>query len=264
MKKDAYYFSHDCNARNDQKIVRLRRKFGMEGYGIYFCIIENLREQSDYTLPITAYEDIAYELQVDASKVKSVIEDFDLFIVSSDVFFSARLSASMEKYNALRNKLVESGKKGGLSKAKSESKHPLSEAKATLEPPFSDPQALKERKEKEIKGNESKVNEIKTELEIAFENFRKIYKGDKRGFRTEFDLFTKKHVDWEDVCPQLKEIYERQLAHREFLKSQNKFVPEHANLSTYLNQRRWETEPQELEKKEEPYRSKSQFRDLEW
>ena len=52
MSKDAYYFSHDSNARNDQRLVKIRMKYGMEGYGIYFGIIEILREQRDYYLYI--------------------------------------------------------------------------------------------------------------------------------------------------------------------------------------------------------------------
>ncbi len=32
-EKDAYYFPHDCNARNDPKILALRSVFGAEGYG---------------------------------------------------------------------------------------------------------------------------------------------------------------------------------------------------------------------------------------
>ena len=45
--KDAYYFSHDSNARNDQRLIKIRMKYGMEGYGIYFGIIEILREQEN-------------------------------------------------------------------------------------------------------------------------------------------------------------------------------------------------------------------------
>lgn len=40
----ASYFSHDCNARNDPKILELRMKHGMAGYGIYFSILEKLME----------------------------------------------------------------------------------------------------------------------------------------------------------------------------------------------------------------------------
>ena len=52
-EKDAYYFPHDCNARNDPKILALRSVFGAEGYGVYWMLIEILREQPDYTEDIT-------------------------------------------------------------------------------------------------------------------------------------------------------------------------------------------------------------------
>ena len=54
-EKDAYYFPHDCNARNDPKVLALRSVFGAEGYGVYFMTIEILREQPDYRLKVTKY-----------------------------------------------------------------------------------------------------------------------------------------------------------------------------------------------------------------
>lgn len=35
--KDAYFFAHDCNARNDPKILALRSVYGAEGYGCTSC-----------------------------------------------------------------------------------------------------------------------------------------------------------------------------------------------------------------------------------
>jgi Domain of unknown function (DUF4373) len=139
MKKDAYYFSHDANARNDIKIIKLRRSLGLEGYAIYFCLIEMLREQCDYKMPLSSIQDIAFDLHTSEEKIKTVIHSFDLFVIDQKHFFSARLYTSMETYNELKNKLVESGRKGGLSRAK-----------ASLEQPSS------------IKGKEIKGNKIKT------------------------------------------------------------------------------------------------------
>ena len=34
------YFPHDSNARNDIKLIKLRSKYGYEGYGVYFALIE--------------------------------------------------------------------------------------------------------------------------------------------------------------------------------------------------------------------------------
>jgi len=40
MKKEAYYFSLDSNARDDPKILQLRMEMGWEGYGLFWAIIE--------------------------------------------------------------------------------------------------------------------------------------------------------------------------------------------------------------------------------
>lgn len=77
------YFSHDFNARNDEKIIRLRMELGAEGYGIYFMLLERLRENKDYTSS-RDYEIIAFDLRVDATKIKKVVEDFDLFVLTED------------------------------------------------------------------------------------------------------------------------------------------------------------------------------------
>lgn len=53
------YFSHDANARNSDKLLAVRIKHGAEGYGIYFMILERLREESDYTSS-TNYDVMAY------------------------------------------------------------------------------------------------------------------------------------------------------------------------------------------------------------
>lgn len=66
--KDAYYFSHDSNARNDQRLMKVRMKYGMEGYGIYFGIIEILREQSDYILTFSDLDSISFDLRVDLKR----------------------------------------------------------------------------------------------------------------------------------------------------------------------------------------------------
>jgi general stress protein YciG len=118
MKKDAYYFSHDANARNDIKILRLRRQLGVEGYGIYFMVVEVLREQIDHKLPISSIPDLAYDFNVSEEKVKTVILSYDLFRMEDDLFFSERLLRSMEEYNSKKIKYVEAGRKGGQASVK--------------------------------------------------------------------------------------------------------------------------------------------------
>lgn len=126
MKKDAYYFSHDANARNDVKILRLRRQLGLEGYAIYFCIIEMLREQAKHRLSLASVPDIAFDLHTSEEKIKVVINNFELFEIQENELFSIRLLSSMEAFNELKAKLSEAGKKGGLSRALTSPNQPSS------------------------------------------------------------------------------------------------------------------------------------------
>lgn len=138
MGKDSYYFSHDSNARNDIKIIRLRRALGMEGYGIYFALIEILREQEDFKLPMEALTDIAFDLHTSEEKVKTVVGAYELFLVEDERFFSARLIRSMSDLNAKRQKYIDAGRKGG---------------EASVKHRLSDGQALNKSKLKEIYKN---------------------------------------------------------------------------------------------------------------
>ena len=52
MANNAYYFSHDSNAKDDPKCMLLIDQLGLEGYGIFWILIEVLREQPEYRYPI--------------------------------------------------------------------------------------------------------------------------------------------------------------------------------------------------------------------
>ena len=81
--KQTNYFSHDSNARNDEKILAVRMKYGAEGYGIYFMILERLRDSDGY-MSIKDYNMLAFDFRVSAEKVKSIVEDFGLFVFTED------------------------------------------------------------------------------------------------------------------------------------------------------------------------------------
>lgn len=107
------YFPHDSNARNDSKILRLRMKYGAEGYGIYFMLLERLREEPDYT-SVKDYNIIAFDFRVSADKVKSIIEDFGLFAFTEngERFYSEELKGKMEIKDEAARRKSEGGKKG--------------------------------------------------------------------------------------------------------------------------------------------------------
>lgn len=99
------YFSHDSNARNSKKILRLRMRHGASGYGIYFMLLERLREEQGYMCDAD-YEMLSFDLREDAELIRSVVEDFGLFALTEDgkKFYSAgfeeRMNMKMSKSQA--------------------------------------------------------------------------------------------------------------------------------------------------------------------
>ena len=57
--KDTFYFQHDYNARNDPKLQDVLIDLGVEGIGVFWCIIEQLYEQGG-KLPLRSCKSIAF------------------------------------------------------------------------------------------------------------------------------------------------------------------------------------------------------------
>jgi uncharacterized phage protein (TIGR02220 family) len=119
MSKEAYYFSHDSNARHDPKILALRSEYGIEGYGIYWVIVEMLREANEYKLPTKAYIWNAIAMQVqckdydkdDAKRfVEFCINECELFESDEQFFWSKSLLNRMDKKNDVSKKRSEAAK----------------------------------------------------------------------------------------------------------------------------------------------------------
>ena len=177
MPKDTFYFSHDYNARNDEKIKRLIRKHGMVGYGIFWSIVEDLYNNAN-ALHLD-YEGIAYDLRSDSDTVFSVINDFDLFVFDVNSFGSLSVQKRLDERNDKSIKARESANKRWNN--------------ANALQTQSDSNAIKERKGKEIKGKEIK------EINISFDLFWDMYgkkRGDKEKLIAKWDnLSDKERVD---------------------------------------------------------------------
>lgn len=89
--KESFYFPHDYNAFNDEKIVRLRRKMGLEGYGIFWVIVERLAASSEGRLKLTDIEDIAFDMHMECERIASVVHEYNLFKFNDTHFWSTRL-----------------------------------------------------------------------------------------------------------------------------------------------------------------------------
>lgn len=107
MTKTSTYFSHDAGARNDSRILRLRMTHGAAGYGIYFMLLERMREEEDYMLPCD-YAVLSYDFHEPEDLIRSVVEDFGLFEIS-DIdgdrkFWSASFKRRMDKVDEVSRK----------------------------------------------------------------------------------------------------------------------------------------------------------------
>lgn len=119
--KDANYFSHDYNARNDEKIRDLMREHGMIGYGLFWAIVEELYHNTNVLR--TQYKRIAYDLRTDEILVKSVVEDFGLFVIKDGFFSSNSIQRRIEQRQVKSAKARESIKKRWDSKNTNVSKN---------------------------------------------------------------------------------------------------------------------------------------------
>lgn len=95
-KKDAYYFSHDANAQDDHRCMLLIDELGMEGYGIFWALIEKLRSEKSYQLPIDCVPAFAKRWGTNAEIILKVIKNFKLFKINKNYFYSERLKNSMK------------------------------------------------------------------------------------------------------------------------------------------------------------------------
>lgn len=182
-KMENNYFSHDSNARNSDKLIRLRMRHKAAGYGVYFMILERLREEPGY-MSVKDYNMIAFDLREDASLIKSVVEDFGLFVFTEDgkyfysESFNRRMAIKDEKAKrqseAGRKAMEKRWKKGTVRKEEDNQLiSNLSENDNILitEPSESDNKEskVKERKEKEIDKEKNKETNTCEEPEKTVE-----------------------------------------------------------------------------------------------
>ena len=165
MKKDAFYFPHFSNARHDRKLKRVIKDLGIEAYGIYFMILEVLRDQQDFKYPMVDLDLLADEFGTSESKVLVVVNNYDLFTIDSDEkFFSPKMLTYLEPYFRMREQRKLAGKASADKRLSIDRSTTVQQSK------------VKESKEKEIKVKETKVLSAR---DLIFEKWFK-YKREKR------------------------------------------------------------------------------------
>ena len=120
-KKDAYFFSHDSNARHDPKITAMRSIYGYQGYGWFWAMIEILREDKSFKFPLTKMQllGLAKSLDTNIEMLQNFLNDcveIGLFYRAEedgeDVLRSRSLDDRMGKYLEIIAVKSKAGKKG--------------------------------------------------------------------------------------------------------------------------------------------------------
>jgi hypothetical protein len=94
--KTTEYFPHDCNATDDPKIMLMLAQMGLEAYGIYWVLIEYLRDQPGYRAPLILLDALSKRYGSSKEKFEVIVTKFDLFECTEREFYSLSLVRRME------------------------------------------------------------------------------------------------------------------------------------------------------------------------
>jgi hypothetical protein len=165
------------------------------GLGVYWCIIEMLYEQNGY-IKLSDIEVIAFELHEECDRIKSVLQDFDLFRFKDDKFYS---DSVLRRLKARKNISVKN-KQNAIKRWK---KVKCNDANALQSQ--SDRNAIKG---KERKGNKSKENiELRNTLFVSeVWSFKDKYPDDM--LKKFCDYWTEKNKSGSKMRFELQETFE--------------------------------------------------------
>jgi uncharacterized protein YdaU (DUF1376 family) len=159
--KETFYFSHDYNARNDEKLLKLQKELGFEAIGIYWCMVEMLYEHNGFMkYDCNAF---AYNLRIDkVNIIKYIIENYELFEVSNEKVSSKSILARLRK------------RKGKSEKARQSAFHRWNKGKednANAMRTQCDSNAIKERK-----GKDTSVATLHLQVIELFDYYKQEFK----------------------------------------------------------------------------------------
>ena len=227
MPKDCYYFSHDNNARNDEKILCLMAEYGIEGYGIYWVIVEMMHEAENTELRHDTLNGIAFRFSLPITTLQGALSlaiTLKLFESDGVVFWSNSLRSRKATWKEKHNKLSESGK-AGMAKRWGKNNEDIT----SLLPPNNN-----KRKGKERKGNKKKEKDT---LLSGFFSFWNAYP--KKISKEASEKAWLKLSPSEDLLETILDAVDLQTKSEDWKKENGKYIPFPA---TWLNGKRWDDE----------------------
>jgi hypothetical protein len=136
MAKDSYWFKHDSTAGRGTRMRKMAFIYSHWGKGIYWDVIEMLRDQSNYSYPSNEF-DLKMLCDLigckDETKFINWFNDcvkFELFIVHDGLFFSEVLCENMQKWETKKT----NGNKGGRPENNRNETETITETKPKAKP----------------------------------------------------------------------------------------------------------------------------------
>lgn len=250
QRNNVDYFPFFC--KEGKSMFYIEQKYGNDGFATWVKILRELALADYHYLNLSDEINMMYisaKCKIDKIVLENIINDlvklghFDSELWNENqIIFSEKFVESVsDAYKKRSNEII--CKKTllvllislGIRKpSKGESKPRKGQSQAPVNP---------QSKEEYSKEEKSKQENIK----ITFEEFRGLYKGNKKGLNFEFDNFKKKNDNYDEIVYLLKDAVLKEIENKESRKLKGLFVPEWKNLTTWINQKCWEQEFEKIE-----------------
>jgi hypothetical protein len=113
-KLEQHWFKHNINASNNGKLIKLQANEGLEGYAVYWKLIELLyinEGRYEFSLDELAFTLRISRLEYSNSLIESVIKNYGLFNYDDDIFYSDRVIQGLADIYDKSKKATESANK---------------------------------------------------------------------------------------------------------------------------------------------------------
>ncbi len=242
--KGTYYFSHDTNARNDEKILMLRAEHGWQGYGIFWALVEMMFETNETYLSHSKIKGIAISYNIDITLLQSIINTCiseNLFASDEKTFWSETLRERKQKFLDYQEKKSNAGKKG-MAKRWASHNTVITQNNNVI----TENNKGKEIKENKIKENKNinartRASDLLSDQEQRFSEFWQSYPK-KIGKKAALS-------SWKRIKPDIT-LFNKIIASVEVAKKSRQWQRDEgqyiSNPATWLNQGRWDDELEEV------------------
>jgi hypothetical protein len=158
LANESSWFKHDSNARHDIKIQYLRSVHGNAGYGMFWMIIEIMRDSNDYCLKydLMTFIALSRELEMNHEQVRSFLDfciQAELLIKDNGIIYSESLLKRLDKLEERKRQLKLNGMKGG--RPKKQATEPIETIEASIDKP---------KKEKPVTSQNATVAQYSVEV----------------------------------------------------------------------------------------------------